>query len=45
MGKTDALSQMSDHSSGMEDNSNMMLLKPELFMIRAIEGLTAEGKE
>jgi len=45
MGKTDALSQRSDHGLGTEDNSNMTLLQPELFTIQAIEGLAAEGEE
>ena len=44
MGKTNALSWRSDHGSGTKDNSDMMLLRPELFIIRAIEGLTAEVK-
>ena len=45
MGKTDALSQRSDHGSGMEDNSDMTLLQPELFVIQALKGLAAEGEE
>ena len=45
MGKTDALSRRSDHGLGMDENSDMTLLRPELFMIQAIEGLTAEGEE
>ena len=45
MGKTDALSQRSDHGSGTKDNSDMRLLRPELFIIRAIEGLAADGEE
>jgi len=32
MGKTNALSQRSDHGSGTEDNSDMTLLWPELFV-------------
>ena len=45
MGKTDALSQRSDHASGARDNNNLMLLPPELFAVRALEGLTAVGEE
>ena len=45
MGKTDALSQRSDHASGAGDNDNLMLLPPELFAIRALEGITAVGEE
>ena len=45
MGKTDALSQRLDHRSGALDNSDMILLQPELFTIQALEGLTSEGEE
>jgi hypothetical protein len=45
MGKPDALSQRSDHGDGKQDNENVVLLKPELFPIRALEGLTVEGEE
>ena len=45
MGKTDAHSQRSDHASGTGDNNNLMLLPPELFAVRALEGLTAVGEE
>jgi hypothetical protein len=30
---------------GKQDNENIVLLKPELFAIRALEGLTVEGEE
>jgi len=33
MGKPDALSRCPDHGDGTEDNTNMTLLKPELFSI------------
>jgi transposase InsO family protein len=45
MGKSDALSRRPDHGSGREDNENIVLLRPELFAIRAMEGLTFEGEE
>ena len=45
MGKADALSRRSDHGSGAGDNDTMILLWPELFAIRALEGVTAIGEE
>ena len=45
MGKTDALSRRPDHASGAGDNDNLTLLPPELFAVRALEGLTAVGEE
>jgi hypothetical protein len=45
MGKPDALSQCPDHGNGSQDNENIVLLKPELFTIRALEGLMVEGEE
>ena len=39
MGKSDALGQRLDHSSGAKDNDNMILLTPDFFAIRALEGL------
>jgi hypothetical protein len=45
MGKPDALSRRSDHGDGKQDNSDIVLLKPDLFTIRALEGLTVEGEE
>ena len=45
MGKTNALFWRSDHGSVTEENDNMTLLRPELFTIQAIEGLTAKGEE
>ena len=41
MGKSDALSQHSDHGSGSGDNADITLLQPSLFAIRALEGVTA----
>ena len=45
MGKSDALSQRSDHWSGLDDNQNLTLLTPSLFTIRALEGLQVVGEE
>jgi hypothetical protein len=45
MGKPDALSRRPDHGDGAKDNADIMLLKPELFAIRALEGVQAEGEE
>ncbi|KAG5718565.1 hypothetical protein E4T56_gene16529 [Termitomyces sp. T112] len=45
MGKPDALSQRADYSTGEGDNSNIVLLHPKLFAIRAVEGLVVNGVE
>jgi RNase H-like domain found in reverse transcriptase/Integrase zinc binding domain len=45
MGKSDALSRRSDHGSGTKDNDNMVLLTPNFFTIRALQGLEMLGKE
>jgi transposase InsO family protein len=45
MGKSDALSRRSDHGSGTHDNENIVLLTPDLFAIRALEGLELIGEE
>ena len=45
MGKPDALSQRVDHGTGAGDNDNIVLLKPELFAIRALEGVAIQGDE
>jgi hypothetical protein len=45
MGKPDALSRRPDHGDGSGDNAEIVLLKPELFVVRAIEGIRAEGEE
>jgi RNase H-like domain found in reverse transcriptase/Reverse transcriptase (RNA-dependent DNA polymerase)/Integrase zinc binding domain/Chromo (CHRromatin Organisation MOdifier) domain len=44
MGKPDALSRRSDHGNGSGDNADITLLRPELFVIRTLEGLTIEGE-
>ena len=45
MGKSDPLSQHSNHGSGSGDNANITLLRLGLFTIRALEGVTAIGLE
>jgi len=45
MGKTDTLSHRSDHGTGSEDNDNMVLLTPNFFAVRALEGLETAGEE
>ena len=45
MGKPDALLWCPDHRDGNGDDMDLVLLKPELFMIRALEGMAFEGVE
>jgi hypothetical protein len=45
MGKSDALSRRADHGTGSGDNSNITLLTPAFFSVRALEGLEAVGEE
>jgi RNase H-like domain found in reverse transcriptase/Reverse transcriptase (RNA-dependent DNA polymerase)/Integrase zinc binding domain/Chromo (CHRromatin Organisation MOdifier) domain len=45
MGKTDALSRRSDHGDGSDDNRDIVLLQPDLFVVRALEGIAPEGEE
>ncbi|GLB43852.1 putative retrotransposable element tf2 155 kda protein type 1-like [Lyophyllum shimeji] len=45
MGKPDALSRRADHGDGSADNADIVLLKPEFFAIRALQGLIAAGEE
>jgi len=45
MGKLDALSCRADHGTGADNNSNIVLLCPELFTVRAMEGLQFVGPE
>jgi hypothetical protein len=45
MGKLDALSRRLDHGDGKRDNADVVFLKPELFIIRALEGIKVEGEE
>ena len=44
MGKSDALSQRSDHGSRSDNNQNLTLLTPGLFAVRALEGLQVVGE-
>jgi len=45
MGKPDTLSHRSDHGTGADDNSNIILLTPKLFAVRTLEGLEFTGLE
>jgi len=45
MGKPDALSRRPDHGKGTSDNEDVVLLQPELIVVRALEGLHLEGPE
>ena len=45
MGKPDALSWHADHGTGSNDNSDITLLTPGLFAVRALEGLVAIGED
>ena len=45
MGKSDTLSQRSNHRSGHGDNADITLLRLSLFTIQALEGVTAIGVE
>ena len=45
MGKPDALSRRADHGTGSDNNSNITLLTPGLFTVRAMEGLEVIGEE
>ena len=45
MGKPDALSRCADHGTSEGDNSNITLLTPKLFAVRALEGVEVAGAE
>jgi len=45
MGKPDALSRRPDHGKGACDNEDVVLLRPELLAIQALEGVQMEGPE
>jgi len=45
MGKPDALLRRPDHSKGTSDNEDVVLLRPELLAIQALEGVQLEGPE
>jgi len=43
IGKPDTLSQRLDHGKGTSNNKDVILLRPELFAIQALEGIQSEG--
>jgi len=45
MGKPDVLSRRPDHGKGASDNKDVVLLRPELIAVWALEGLHLEGLE
>jgi len=45
MGKPDALSRRADHRNGALDNENIVLLRPEFLVVRALEGVELTGIE
>jgi transposase InsO family protein len=45
MGRADALSRRADHGTRGRDNDDVVLLKPELFEIRAMEAVEVTGEE
>jgi len=45
MGKPDALSRRLNHGKRTSDNEDVILLRPELFAIQALEGIQSEGPE
>jgi len=45
MGKPDALSQRPDHGKGTSNNEDVVLLRPELIAVQALEELHLEGPE
>jgi len=45
MGRPDTLLRQADHPRGVDDNTDLTLLTPEVFELRATEAVTLEGKE
>jgi len=45
MGKPDTLSRRSDHGTGTNNNSDVVLLTLKLFAVCALEGLQFAGPE
>ena len=45
MGKLDTLSRRADHENGALDNENIVLLRPEFLVVRALEGVELTGVE
>ena len=45
MGKPDALSRRADHRNGASNNENVVLLRPEFLVVRALEEVELIGME
>ena len=45
MGKPDTLSRRADHRNRASDNENVVLLRPEFLVVRALEGVELTGME
>jgi len=45
MGKPDALSRRADHGNRASDNENIVLLRLEFLVVRALEGVELAGIE
>jgi len=45
MGKPDALSRRADHGNGASNNENVVLLRPEFLVVRALEEVELIGME
>jgi len=45
MGKLDALSRRANHGNRASDNKNIVLLRPEFLVVRALEGVELTGVE
>jgi len=45
MGKPDALSRRADHGNGASNNKNVVLLRLEFLVVRALEGAELTGME
>ncbi|GLB35256.1 putative retrotransposable element tf2 155 kda protein type 1-like [Lyophyllum shimeji] len=45
MGKPDTLLRRPDHGDGSSNNADIVLLKPEFFAVRALQGLIAASEE
>src|SRR5215469_8007394 len=45
MGRPDALSRRPDHGDALQDNQNLVLLRPEFFAVQALEGVQVSGEE
>jgi len=45
MGKPDALLRRANHGNGASNNENVVLLRPEFLVVRALEGVELTGVE